>query len=72
MRKYNKDNPYTSWSNMNLDGTSKYIDNEEIIKRGNDISVYKLGCGPANSKEYLDEAKKIKNPLFIKGCENKS
>lgn len=73
VREYNENNPYTSWKNMNLDGTSKYIDdNQKMIKRSEDISVYKLGCGPANSKEYLDEAKKIKNPLFIKGCGNKS
>lgn len=52
VRKYNQLYAYTDWSNMNADGTSKFIDGVDgkiIIKRNNNLpSVYKLGCGPAN------------------------
>ena len=50
VRAYNKEHPYTSWSEMNLNGTSSYINGSSIIKR-NDISTksfYNLGCGPSN------------------------
>ena len=88
IRKYNQDNLYTSWQNMNIDGTSKFINgisvtgDEEttgIIRYVNTDKIYKLGCGPANKDQYMrDEngndlvdasGEKIKNPLYIKGCE---
>lgn len=89
VRRYNKDNPYTSWSNMNIDGTSNYIkttatgSRDSVIRRINVTTddIYKLGCGPANSNEFLlDEngyelldvlGNPITNPLYIKGCEIK-
>ena len=50
VRNYTKDNPYTSWNNMNLNGTSQFIENENIVNRLVDRnSFYKLGCGPSNS-----------------------
>lgn len=66
IRTYNKNNSYTSWSNMNIDGTSKYIDNEGVIQRNNGISVYKLGCGPANENDKLDNGDT--NPIYQPGC----
>ena len=51
IRMYNQNNPYTSWNNIDIDGTSKYIDSEEsvITRIGNQKeNIYKLGCGPAN------------------------
>lgn len=68
VRAYNKDNPYTDWSNMNLNGTSKYISDEGIITRNGVQKVYKLGCGPLNENEYLDEAKTQINLLYRKEC----
>ena len=49
IREYNKNNSYTSWSNMMLDGRSKYIENEGIILRQDSALFYKLGCGPENA-----------------------
>lgn len=50
VRNYTKDNPYTSWNNMNLNGTSQFIETENIVTRLVDRnSFYKLGCGPSNS-----------------------
>lgn len=71
IREYTKSNSYTSWSNMNIDGTSKFISDEGIVIKNPSLSttIYKLGCGPANMNEFLDAAKTIENPLFIKGCE---
>ena len=65
---------------MNLDGTSQFITTEGIVERKtNSTNIYKLGCGPANKDQYMrDEngndlvdasGEKIKNPLYIKGCE---
>lgn len=68
IRKYNKNNLYTSWSNMNIDGTSKYIDDENVIKRVKKGNIYKLGCGPINEMEYLDDAKTIKNVYYQPEC----
>lgn len=49
VRAYTKENPYTSWSNMNINGTSKFINSSQIVKRYvNSDSFYKLGCGPSN------------------------
>lgn len=66
-----KKNVYTSWLNMNLDGTSNFITNEGIVTRISDptTKIYKLGCGPSNSFEYYDEAKTNKNILYRKECD---
>ena len=50
VRKYTKDNPYTSWKNISLSGRSSFIENEGIVTRNENISFYKLGCGPYNSE----------------------
>lgn len=50
VRDYNRTNQYTSWEKMNLDGTSKFIDNYGIISRNTKSNVYKLGCGPSNTE----------------------
>ncbi|MBQ2872918.1 MAG: hypothetical protein IJE89_02855 [Bacilli bacterium] len=54
IREYTKENPYTSWTNMNLDGTSSYIGsgNNFIIQRKTSGNIYKLGCGPANKNKF--------------------
>ena len=74
---------------MNINGTSNYIkttatgSRDSVIRRINVTTddIYKLGCGPANSNEFLlDEngyelldvlGNPITNPLYIKGCEIK-
>ena len=72
-------NLYTSWQNMNIDGTSKFIGNElDIVSRVNPTENYKLGCGPLNEKEFLEDGygnilldanrNKIKNILYVKEC----
>lgn len=83
VRNYTKNNPYTSWSKMNLDGTSSYISSNGAIKRNGDATknIYKLGCGPLNESEYvLDKnglpktdwlGNKIKNILYVKECGTK-
>ena len=50
VRKYTKDNPYTSWDNMYTNGVSTFIENEGIVTRTDNVrnSFYKLGCGPSN------------------------
>ena len=48
IREYNKNHKYTDWDNVNIDGSSSYIDNSLIVRTNND-SHYKLGCGPLNS-----------------------
>lgn len=53
VRKYNEEHPYTSWDEMNIDGSSSLINSNKIsntlIERiGNNKDYYKLGCGPAN------------------------
>lgn len=62
------DNLYNDWTKMNIDGTSKYIDNNNPIQRNGKINVYKLGCGQANVDEYLSLNKK--NPLYQEWCDN--
>lgn len=72
IRTYTKNNPYTSWINMSINGESNFIKNEGIIvRKESKYSGYKLGCGPSNEKIYLDNAKKVLNPLYIKGCDTK-
>ena len=51
VREYNSQdgNDYPNWTNsMYTNGTSKYINTSNIIKRENPGKVYALGCGPAN------------------------
>lgn len=67
IRNYNKNNSYTSWSNMNIDGTSRFIDKESVVVRNTNKSFYGLGCGPANEKKVLPNGNK--NHLYIKGCD---
>lgn len=50
IREYNDTYPYTSWSNMNIDGTSKFITDDIFdTKRNITTNWYQLGCGPANA-----------------------
>lgn len=67
---YNQSNPYTSWSNINANGISNYIGSSSVIspQSGARDNIYKLGCGPANQKEYLDLSGTIKNPLYLRRC----
>ena len=53
VREYNEEHPYTSWDEMNINGSSSLINsnkiNNTLIERiGNNKDYYKLGCGPAN------------------------
>lgn len=65
IRRYNtEDNPYTSWENMYINGRSKFIEDEEFMRRNSSVSFYKLGCGPANANP--------SSSIYIEGCENKS
>ena len=78
VRKYTKDNPYTSWKNMNLDGTSNFITTEGVVTRETKNKVYKLGCGPLNNTAnlldvhgnpvYDASGNPVSNPLYIKEC----
>lgn len=78
-KKYEADNngekydPNTNWMVMNPNGTSSFIEESQGIVRRKvkKTSFYKLGCGPSNENKYLDKAKKVKNPKYIKGCESK-
>ena len=49
IRNYNHQerNFYTSWEDMDVDGTSTFIN--DYLTRYNSRDYYKLGCGPANS-----------------------
>ena len=50
IRDYTKNNPYTSWDNMYINGTSSFVEKQGVIKRLVDRnSFYNLGCGPSNS-----------------------
>lgn len=68
VRKYTQNNPYTSWSNMNIDGKSNFINSEGIVTREYKTNFYKLGCGPLNEKEYLDDGKT--NILYQERCKS--
>lgn len=57
---------YTNWLNMNIDGTSGFIDTEGIVTRGQSLTHYKLGCGPLNVNEKLEDG--TDNHLYIEGC----
>ena len=73
IREYNKEdkgmikvNTYTSWSNMNPDGTSNFVkDNLTVVGKQ---PKFKLGCGPQNINEYLDDKKTQKNPYYQEEC----
>lgn len=61
IRNYTKDNPYTSWKNMNVDGYSYFIKNEGIVEKIDKTSnnkFYKLGCGPWNENPKNDDGSK--------------
>ena len=59
IRNYTKDNPYTSWENMNVDGTSDFIKKEGIVTSNVRLdSFYALGCGPWNENEYNEDGSK--------------
>ena len=47
IRRYNRNNYYTSWQGMSNDGTSRFVSSYNMRKGKADY--YKLGCGPANS-----------------------
>lgn len=70
IRNYNKNNIYTNWDNIGLNGRSSFIGDGltslGIIKRQNEnlYQVYKLGCGGKNA----DPNNKM---LYIEGCEQK-
>ena len=73
IRNYNKENLYTDWSKMNIDGSSIFIQKDNIIDRNGLITnktFYSLGCGIENQCEYLDKERKIKNPIYQPRCKN--
>ena len=50
IRNYTKNNPYTSWENMNINGTINFIKNEGIVTSSGSLNdFYALGCGPENA-----------------------
>ncbi len=49
IRKFNSENKYTSWSDMNKNGSSSFINADYGLVRSNNDSFYALGCGPANA-----------------------
>ena len=70
VRKYNKNNKYTSWKEMTYKGLSKFIEDEGIVKRENNVvkNIYPLGCGPENTYPKTKDGKT--NPLYQKECGN--
>ena len=68
-----RENQYTDWSKMNIDGSSIFIQKDNIINRNGLItnkSFYSLGCGPQNQCEYLDKEQKVRNPIYLPECKN--
>ena len=58
---------------MNIDGSSIFIQKDNIIDRNGLITnktFYSLGCGIENQCEYLDKEQKIKNPIYQPRCKN--
>ena len=47
IKDYNKNYFYTSWEEMNINGSSNFI-NEGYVTRNGLPNYYKLGCGPSN------------------------
>lgn len=73
IRNYNKENLYTDWSKMSINGGSMFITSQNIINRNSTItkdSFYSLGCGVENQCEYLDSKHTIKNPIYQPRCKN--
>lgn len=69
VRDYKNNYAYTSWNNMNINGTSNFIEKEGIVERKTDPSnIYKLGCGPLNSQEFLKDGSK--NLLYSEVCKS--
>lgn len=67
IREYTKVNPYTSWNNMYVSGTSSFIENAGVVNRYvARNSYYKLGCGPTNEKSTDDKG--IPNPFYQQEC----
>lgn len=55
IRNYTKNNPYTSWENMNINGTSNFIKNEGIVTSSGSLNdFYALGCGPKNASSQAE------------------
>ena len=48
IRSYNSQRVYTSWKEMDTNGTSKFISGNYGISRNGCQSFYAVGCGPAN------------------------
>jgi len=62
-----KQNLYTSWENMHVNGVSDFIENSGFVKRNIDkTDFYKLGCGPANAKATNSDG--TKNYLYQQEC----
>lgn len=69
IREYTKNNPYTNWYNMYVNGTSSFIEKEGIITRYVDRdSYYALGCGPWNENKTNKDGSK--NPFYQPECDN--
>ena len=65
--------PYTTWSNMKLDGTSSFIDflEKNNIGKRYDKTInkpYKLGCGDGNKSQTNKDGSK--NYLYQEWCDN--
>lgn len=60
---------YTSWYNMNINGTSNFIqDKDYIIRNVQKNSYYPLGCGPWNENQYNEDG--TKNIFYQPECDN--
>lgn len=75
IREYNDQNNYTSWLDMNINGTSTFINSSKIINRSSTLqsdNLYNLGCGPTNMCEYYLDSNgtKKKNPIYQSECAN--
>ena len=71
IKEYNDEIEYTDWSNMNIDGSSQFIQSSQTIIRNGKItndSFYSLGCGPQNQCEYLDSDHTVENPIYQPEC----
>lgn len=75
IREYNDKNNYTSWLDMNINGTSTFVNSSKILNRSSTIkqeNLYNLGCGPTNMCEYYLDSNgtKKKNPIYQSECAN--
>lgn len=69
----NKENPYTNWYTMTVEGKSKFISemlNEGLIETNNITRerVYPLGCGPWNENQNNEDGSK--NVFYQPECGN--